>query len=459
MRSLTPKLLILLISLLPPVPASEQPDRATHLVVITHGYRSPPAFSVPAWATRLRKKLETRGSDCLVVDWVAESNDAAEGWAEAAAAQTMTRIEDYLKLHEAVDVHLIGYSRGTVVNSEIQRRIYRAQQRGNDLTRRIRSVGVTMVDAHPANGQVNSTHRTKYAAAVTHQFERLTRDPNPQFWPNTTCSSVYFQETKTFDDGDALVNPWGASANSSIATGAEHVVELTDQFFTRSGCHGNDVTQRINHLSIIEWYVAHGVEDDPACRCRRSAFMPTVSVASHRALNDETIFNGDFRFAGGPQDGLLALTTERMRVPGWSLEGRASVTKDGCAELNVDERTKNQHSILRHQMLRLPHDAGVIRFDIENGNSAPASGQLTVAFVEQRGAGIPHRCVLGVVPSPETDTGNAVQLAIPDCLQDRTGQLTFELRVAESESASIRLDNIRFESRRSASNSMLASLK
>jgi hypothetical protein len=201
--------------------------------IITHGFQlfSP---SKPGWEREMGEAIVTRAGRggvyryqpgtgawtfvsgnassserVLLFNWAAESDIAGPGYAPAAADALYAALRrpngDLTGTNLLANgVHFIGHSRGTVVNSEVVRRIAVAVPALPRVTQ------VTTLDAHPWSGA---------------------SDPDPRTWTNVDWADNYFQEDLFSPNG--LPSIGGAYTYPSLASLAG-----------------------MNHSGVHEWY--HG---------------------------------------------------------------------------------------------------------------------------------------------------------------------------------------------------------
>jgi hypothetical protein len=189
--------------------------------VITHGGVQPKKWKVggPPWEHQMAKALRAQGYDAVIpYNWVADSNHAG-----AAARQAPRLVKQILETASEfpagapVDLHLIGHSEGTVINS----RAVQLLNKTNEWTPGLKAgyLKMTILDPHPAN---NSRPGPQYsvsngvlgaiARGEINAFQSKAKDP-PVFVPaNVQDAEVFYQHTPVRQTGGSnhgIYNLWG----------------------------------------------------------------------------------------------------------------------------------------------------------------------------------------------------------------------------------------------------------
>ena len=91
--------------------------------VITHGGVQPKSWKIggPPWERQMAKSLKAQGYDAVIpFNWVAESNTAGAAAKQAPrlARMILAKASEF-PAGAVIDLHLIGHSEGTVVNSQV----------------------------------------------------------------------------------------------------------------------------------------------------------------------------------------------------------------------------------------------------------------------------------------------------------------------------------------------------
>jgi hypothetical protein len=242
-----------------------------HLLgVVTHGFSLAPG--VPPWATAIADSLDDAGYDAaFAFDWSWLSKLPAPGKAKQAAQQLAGQIEGLAtnldrKATDVVDLHVIGHSRGTVVNSLALDLIDHPLLTAGWMRH-------TMLDPHPARnllpkatavadvllgqdgisqGGFFSYATTPFgigAALTTLAGQAAMNDPWPYFGRQVDQGENFYQQTPSvlgpFDplNMDTYVNFWGFGP-SMIAKPAN----LNVQSLQLDG---------LFHYEIPQWYLAN----------------------------------------------------------------------------------------------------------------------------------------------------------------------------------------------------------
>jgi hypothetical protein len=240
-----------------------------HLVgVVTHGFSLTPSV----WPGQMAAALQAQGryDVAFAYDWSRLSSLPLPGLSTLAAKQLAQRIVVTaanlgLGAGDVVDLHLIGHSRGTAVNSLALGQLARWEAAGL-LSPALRGgwVRETMLDPHVATnlgpyaagvaqvlggGGTSSVGFFSYRPSPLGQslalgvlaFQEAARDPLPSFGANVDQPEVFYQQTLTgalpaaADPFDRYVNVWGLSPAMMEALGlnasgrAIVAVDLTGQ--------------------------------------------------------------------------------------------------------------------------------------------------------------------------------------------------------------------------------------
>ena len=235
--------------------------------VITHGYQF--SGTLPTWPTTLANALRTRagggrvfqyepdsgdldliagsineiGETIVICDWAEESNDSESGRSEAAAEAILAAVLDHSSgptpLIPRSPLHLIGHSRGTVVNSEIAERLI---ANGIDVDH------VTTLDPHDWGNAgipgVSNATRTDWDVNSWHpeypRYDFFDEMPGIQTWEGIGFADNYYQER---GNNESITNLWG-----KFLPGAANL-NFIDTF-------------GIGHSDVHAWY--HGTVDTVA---------------------------------------------------------------------------------------------------------------------------------------------------------------------------------------------------
>jgi hypothetical protein len=214
--------------------------------VITHGGVQPKSWKVggPPWEHQMAKSLRAQGYDAVIpFNWVAASNHAG-----SAARQAPGLVNEILATASEfpagapVDLHLIGHSEGTVVNSMAVQLLNRTGAWTPGL--KAGYLKMTMLDPHPANNggstpqySVSNGLLGVIARDEINAFQSKAKDP-PVFVPaNVQDAEVFYQHTPVDQSGGSnhgIYNLWGRVP----VLGAASYFNLTAPGISHSGKFG-----------------------------------------------------------------------------------------------------------------------------------------------------------------------------------------------------------------------------
>ena len=179
---------------------------------ISHGYqdfREPDL--PPEWTRTMTQTItEKTGQLSFPFSWVRQSNNAGEGWAEAAGEQLASRIMAY-DPNKQHNHHLIGHSLGSVVVSEATRRL---------LAQGYRVVQVTYLD--PVDGIVDF--------AVT----QYRKNPLVRSWSGVIRVDSYWGNGMVVDRNDV---PQPVTLKGHAVAGAINTYIVEGQYSSHEGVH------------------------------------------------------------------------------------------------------------------------------------------------------------------------------------------------------------------------------
>lgn len=248
-----------------------------HLIgVVTHGFEL--TAGVPSWAKQMASSLEAEGYDAaFAFDWSTLSKLPAPGLSSLAAKRLASQIVTVsasldLEAGDVIDVHAIGHSRGTVVNSialELLDNLNLAPLEAGWLK-------VTMLDPHAArnfgtlqqgiaelqnNSGISTVGFFSYRPTLSGRlamlsvlyFQAAANDPLPFFGSNVDEPEVFYQHTLSKDlpfftfDGQA--NSWGMS---------DAMLESLGLNLSGETIYSKNLTG-IGHYSVPLWYLKNVV--------------------------------------------------------------------------------------------------------------------------------------------------------------------------------------------------------
>ena len=337
-----------------------------------------------------KNEIETVGSNpqdgekIIVFDWIEESDRPLNGYAEAAGDSLYANL-----LEGAIDgewslrnLHFIGHSRGTVVNSEcIQRLIYAAQNKGLPADILLgEDIHMTTLDPHlwdvyywVGNAHDNLVNGDEIKTGVVgwrsfdSQYQTAFIDNYFQtneatiFDFNLTGLAIYpglsysLDLTEKDDLGHNEVHSWyHGTIDPSTPTDGE-----VDIFGYRRNWYSSDPNDDKEYHVGYHISRASTAALDPYFSDYRSLKIVSddkTLVDSHGIPN--LIFNGDFS---------KNYFTGKKWLPGWDTQGGGG---DGHVNMNYLELDKN-NTTRRHNKLYIPTNVNTLKFyyDIKNNDA------------------------------------------------------------------------------------------
>jgi len=166
--------------------------------VVTHGGIQSSSFP-PGWAVATTEAVRAQGYDAVFTyTWAGESRTPGAATKQGPRlANALRHASRLFPEDEPVDLHLIGHSQGTVVNSQALvslERLTTAQLAAG-------SIRLTMLDPHAANNDAPGQHDVasgldgRLANAIIRDFQRRARDPIVFVPGNVDFAEVYYQHT------------------------------------------------------------------------------------------------------------------------------------------------------------------------------------------------------------------------------------------------------------------------
>lgn len=193
----------------------------THVIgVITHGGVQPKKWdrTGPPWERRLAAKLVADGYDAVIpFNWVSQSGNPGSAALEGPRlAAKVLSVASQFPATDPVDVHFIGHSEGTVVNSQA---ILSLNASGWTPSMRAGYLKVTMLDPHAANNGVPGQQYSVSNGILGHlarleinDYQSRAKDPVPVIPSNVDDAEVFFQRTPVRQSGGSnhgIYNLWG----------------------------------------------------------------------------------------------------------------------------------------------------------------------------------------------------------------------------------------------------------
>ncbi|SIO22532.1 hypothetical protein SAMN05444166_3092 [Singulisphaera sp. GP187] len=209
------------------------------------------------WALQMAKSLQAQGYDAVIpYNWVAESRTPG------AAAKQGPRVARLVELAanqapagEPVDVHFIGHSEGTVVNSVAIR--YLEKNEPESLARGF--MKATLLDPHAANN--NAPGGRQYSVSkgligdlarwIMDGYQKKAKDPLPVVWDNVDAADVYYQRTPISaakGSNNGIYNLWGQVPVPVQGDTPVRYYNLTGVGISHTG-----------YVNVVDWYQVHVV--------------------------------------------------------------------------------------------------------------------------------------------------------------------------------------------------------
>ena len=219
-------------------PARTAAFRCYVIGIITHGGLQNQSWkNGPPWELVMARSLRNEGYDAVIpFNWVAESSDpgAAAKQGPRLARKVLQTVSQF-PASAPVDLHFIGHSEGTVVNSEALLRI------DADPPPQVRAgyVEMTMLDPHAASNAVAGKQYSIgsgllgwVAGLAIENYQSKANDPAPFVPAGVDNTQVFYQHTPASRDhgvNGGIYNLWGqvpvrgpASYFNLTGTGATH---------------------------------------------------------------------------------------------------------------------------------------------------------------------------------------------------------------------------------------------
>ena len=433
--------------------------------IITHGFSPNGSIDSDSWQTKMAEAIAdraggaviriynkatglftTHSQSCtwdnelceqiLIFDWLDDSNEQGGGFSEAAAEALFSSLLEGERLghFNLNNLHFIGHSRGTVVNSEAVERLLIL---GKSVSH------VTMLDPHDwglgviaEDFDVNPTIDT---INIRNEFVR----PGVVVWEGVTWSDNYYQDTNNL-----LSNVGGRSV-----LGTNHEVYLP----------------QIGHSKVHSWY--HGtidifIDQEDLPEGDVNLFAGTGSNRETDGFNQGRIargsvpqearsigqtnpqfsftrtghgvVNGDFSREGG------LLEVKVNRAAGWNHHGGGTDESDsGNIKNKVLELDWRSHIAL-HNRIYLSDNINSMSFDIDITDTSD-DDKLVVSFCKVYGQGGKKVYQLDL---NNMLTTKQVSFPIPDEFKGRSCSIEFKIVAPEVFGADVdsevRIDNIVF---------------
>ena len=223
--------------------------------VVTHGGVQPADWIYgPAWQLRMGSNLRAEGyDDVIAFNWVSESRTPG-----AAAKQVPRLLKAILfatsqfPASDPVDLHLIGHSEGTVINSLVALRLRDEAPPSLEAG----YLKVTMLDPHAANNAVAGQQYSVsngllgwYAKLSIDRFQERAKDPAVLVPDNVDDAEVFYQHTPVSEaqSNGGIYNLWGQVP----VHGPAHYFDITGPGISHSGTFGVHDWYRLNIVPTL----------------------------------------------------------------------------------------------------------------------------------------------------------------------------------------------------------------
>jgi hypothetical protein len=298
--------------------------------VITHGGIQPSSWKAagPPWERMMAANLKQQGYDEVIAyNWVADS-----GHAGAAAKQAPRLVNDVVQAAAQlpqgapVDVHFIGHSEGTVVNSMA---VEQLDQEGWPAGMKAGYLKVTMLDPHAAsNGVAGPQFSVSHgllgwvARGEITRYQSQAKDPVPVFTANVDSAEVFYQHTPvgmTHGSNNGIYNLWGQVPVKSAVPVA--YFNLTAPGISHAGRFG-----------VMDWYRLNVV---PTLGDGGSLVTTSTLTAQAVAPADQAHpYRPQVAYAGHAAPGsLVRLIASQPGESTMTVIGRARALADGSYEV------------------------------------------------------------------------------------------------------------------------------
>ena len=203
----------------------------------------------------MAKSLRAQGYDAVIpYNWVAESDQPG---AAAKQGPRVARLVELAASHapegEPVDVHFIGHSEGTVVNSVAIR--YLEQNETEPLAEGF--LKATLLDPHAANN--NAPGGRQYSVSkgllgdlarwIIDGYQQKADDPLPVISANVDSADVYYQRTPISGangSNNGIYNLWGQVPVPVRGDVPVRYYNLTGVGISHAG-----------YVNVVDWYQVH----------------------------------------------------------------------------------------------------------------------------------------------------------------------------------------------------------
>lgn len=310
--------------------------------VITHGGIQPKSWraGVP-WALRMAESLRAEGYDAVLpYNWVlASSHPGAAAKQAPRLGRMILDIAERAPAGEPVDLHLIGHSEGTVVNSLALR--YVSEHETPALAAGY--VKETLLDPHAANNHAPGGRQYSVEPGIVGDlarwiidgFQQEAHDPLPVVRSDVDEAEVFYQHNPVADaigSNHGEYNLWGQVPVPVQGDVPVHYYNLTGDGIS----HGGSV-------SVPDWYQAHVVPtlahggnfEDPSLLTGGLSGGGNVSTTSHPLYAGSAAPGANVHLVAIPRG-----TTDRI------LLGRTQADSSGAWTINSQTLANGTYRVI-----------------------------------------------------------------------------------------------------------------
>lgn len=308
--------------------------------VVTHGGIQGSSYP-PDWAGVLSDSLRDLGYDAVITfTWAGESNTPGAAPKQGARlANVVLHTSTLFPWDEPVDLHLIGHSQGTVVNSAALLALERVTtpQLSSGFTR------ATMLDPHAASngapGQASFTPDFEgwIARMATSAYQWMAGDPIVTVPEFVDEAEVYYQHTPAELDG----LPWSHNLwGQAPVVGRAQYSDLTGPGMTHTGPSG---VQNWYHKNVVPTLAEGGVFVNPSEITGRLVASPGDRTSGD--LIRTSVASPAYTGTAAP-GGTVRLLTQTVPGGPFHLIDEVTVAPDGSWSLSADALPRGHYRML-----------------------------------------------------------------------------------------------------------------
>ncbi|WP_169972625.1 Ig-like domain-containing protein [Tautonia rosea] len=393
------------------------------LGVVTHGGVQTSSYP-PVWAVQLSDALREVGYDAVITyTWAGESRTPGAAPKQGARlANIVLHASTLFPADEPVDLHLIGHSQGTVINSAALLTLEKiiTPQLSAGFTR------ATMLDPHAASngapGQGSYTRDlegwlTKHGTSA---YQWMAGDPFVTIPEYVAEAEVYYQHTPVEFAGQSWSsNLWGQAP----VVGKAQYSDLTGPGMAHTGVTG---VQTWYYLNVVPTLAEGGTFVNPTALTGR--LLATPSDRTQGDLTRSSLATPTYSGTAAP-GGTIRLLTQMVPGGDFHALGETTVADDGSWSITTDELPGGHYRMIARGIV--PAGRGPWR----NLYPLLPLGRLAVrpGWDQVRPETLDHFDRLGTTDPPplrrSADGPKGLPAPIPDRLLDRSARPpeTFEL--------------------------------